>query len=128
MPTSNETLNEIVEAGKRAHGDEANSTEMLDYQNLADLHADQLAAELLRRQWRPIETAPFNQNVLVATKRRQICFAIKDKNPRGIIHWWAYGMTTLYGDEEPTHWQPLPAPPDEARELVELLTPDKEGT
>ncbi len=65
--------------------------------------------------WRPIETAPEGKDILVYCRETGECFVV----------FWALQMETKQGDwviarandgtcficKNPTHWQPLPAPP-----------------
>lgn len=64
-----------------------------------------LQAELAKRQWQPIETAPKN--------KQAICFSPAKHGRNSLAEW----MRIQYLDETPfripTHWQPLPEPPKE---------------
>lgn len=60
--------------------------------------------------WQPIETAPLDGTVVLVrfTKNRgRMPCAITASNPTG-IQWWS----PLVGAVKPTHWMPLPAPPE----------------
>lgn len=58
--------------------------------------------------WRPIETAPKDgTEVLVYVPRRLGAIYAAASNPTG-NQWWARNM----GDLRPTHWMPLPTPPE----------------
>jgi hypothetical protein len=79
--------------------------------------------------WRPIETAPENQTVLVypSGRARTVTIGWREKtmgkkwvNGRETIGWFSYhaelacmrGECALeYDDIWPTHWMPLPDPP-----------------
>ena len=58
--------------------------------------------------WQPIETAPELTDVLVYSPKWgvPIC-AIKRRNGAGTWHGFGQGLIA-----DPTHWRPLPAPPD----------------
>ena len=72
-----------------------------------------LRAEWERRQWQPIETAPESGAVLVCCNRLPDGKPYQSdvyqawRNPQSIGGWerWTQGFP-------PTHWMPLPAPPD----------------
>lgn len=63
--------------------------------------------------WRPIETAPRDEYVLVFRAgvsegaASRICIGLM--RPRG--RWVAASNAILAGRGAPTHWQPLPEPP-----------------
>jgi hypothetical protein len=57
--------------------------------------------------WRPIETAPKYQRVLVNCRRWGVTEAMKYHQ----AGWKAFGVGGVYGCE-PTHWMPLPSPPE----------------
>ena len=56
-------------------------------------------------EWRPIETAPQWAHVLLWFPRGQHVIALMGNSP---THWEAVGYM---GDDDPTHWMPLPDPP-----------------
>jgi hypothetical protein len=77
-----------------------------------------LAASPPQSGWRDIESAPHGKIILL--------FAVTDRSDKGVINWkMATGSTPFYGpvewrwdgyqlrewDVKPTHWMPLPAPP-----------------
>ena len=64
--------------------------------------------ELKRMEWQPIETAPDATHVLVFLPNYGINVAIQTKHPQG-DHWWLRDHSEYC---YPTHWMPLPAPPD----------------
>jgi hypothetical protein len=130
MSTKPETLNEIVEAGKRMEAAARDSQEWwraaAELGELVLTHGPHLAAELLRlraeRTWQPIDKAPQdgteflgywdNDDLHVVSIRAGQCYRQMDRD--------AWAMPTL--------WMPLPELPDEARELAEILKPKSEGT
>lgn len=64
------------------------------------------------RGWRPIETAPRDHFPrLVVAKNWPICVAFLDV----CWEWWPVPATKPL-DWTPTHWQPLPPPPEAARD------------
>jgi hypothetical protein len=70
-------------------------------------------------EWQPIETAPKNRDVLLFCPRRGIVCGEWNtdryaKNPRP---YWSNDRERMFGtretrDDQPTHWQPLPLPPN----------------
>lgn len=84
------------------------------------------------QEWQPIETAPKDKtNVIVAVPTQymdgyHVGEAYFDPEHYGGGDWWWSG--TYYGDyhagpisdvnwHEPTHWMPLPSPPDSKEEV-----------
>ena len=65
-------------------------------------------------RWRPIETAPKDgTEVLVFVPPNRLSvnpFVAQARNPTG-AQWWARRV----GSIKPTHWMPLPDPPEEER-------------
>lgn len=64
------------------------------------------------REWQPIETAPKNKAVLLAKGRRvgEGCY-IDYPDGDGHSGWfWADDRDPM--ENVPSHWQPLPAPPN----------------
>lgn len=59
-------------------------------------------------EWRPIETAPIAKNVLVAVGKKVTYAALYEGKKQG---WWGYDGSPL--KTQPTHWMPLPKPPEE---------------
>lgn len=67
-------------------------------------------------EWMLIESAPVNESVLVYIPNAEhygagIYRAIKNKYDKT---WSTFGMSVgrACGDRQPTHWMPLPAPPE----------------
>lgn len=66
-------------------------------------------------EWRPIETAPRDGTAILAAKPNRIgvvLYPIRARDQDG--RWQAYfgdGDWRSY-DPQPTHWMPLPAPPE----------------
>lgn len=60
-------------------------------------------------EWQPIDTAPTERPLLVAWRHGaiwQMTTAIHTSAPR-LAGWWAWGSHRV----NPTHWMPLPEPP-----------------
>ena len=82
----------------------------------SDLVADLLAAAkaVEEGEWRGIASAPKNEYVDIWAAGRRIPNAIRMpialSSP--IWRWWSIGGMVL---EEPTHWRPIPAPPEVTR-------------
>lgn len=77
--------------------------------------------------WQPADTAPFNESVLVFVPNLEhygpgIYRAIRVNMGTG-IRWtstaWASGRD-FSGDAQPTHWMPLPEPPDLEQQAEKL--------
>lgn len=76
---------------------------------------DRLRAELAKRQWQPIETAPKDgdTNILIG------CFGKHWHGEQFIVFYdndkpkypWQTPDGISYHQDAPTHWMPLPAPP-----------------
>lgn len=66
-------------------------------------------------EWQPIETAPVNVPVLVAVPaaaKSVVGEAMLHDHGDGLEWWWANEYREYHADEIfPTHWQPLPEPP-----------------
>jgi hypothetical protein len=60
--------------------------------------------------WRPIETAPEAQMILLASDQGGVYMACWRKEPD---QWCKAGHTMPYLPANWTHWMPLPAPPAE---------------
>ena len=67
---------------------------------------DRVAAALGARQWRPIETVPQGVIVLMCNMK-----AGEVRN-WAFVDWMVDGKCCGNRFHEPTHWQPLPAPPN----------------
>jgi hypothetical protein len=68
-----------------------------------------LQAELAKRQWQPIETAPKDgTDILVWDGRERFVVFYY----RGASHWLMNCGSTCI-EINPTHWQPIPEPPKE---------------
>lgn len=67
--------------------------------------------------WRPIESAPINVNVLIYCPmaaddyRVMICTLLKFYGDPARPEWCLVSDTAPAIDVTPTHWQPLPDPP-----------------
>ena len=68
--------------------------------------AAEAAAIRERLAWRPIETAPSGSEVLV--RNGSIWIATKKGN-----EWRVFSPRGDFSINNPTHWQPLPEPPNE---------------
>lgn len=72
--------------------------------------------------WRPIETAPRDGTcvlLLITNSKRRISTGRWDsqeyhKKPRPFWHvdMWSFGGPETHRGVQPTHWQPLPGPPE----------------
>lgn len=75
--------------------------------------------------WQPADTAPFNESVLVFVPNLEhygpgIYKAIRVNMGTG-IRWLSTAYATgrdFTGDTQPTHWMPLPEPPQVQREFA----------
>lgn len=72
--------------------------------------------EAEERAWRPIETAPEDENVLVATEGGHVDAAFWTDDGDGPKWWWLvsaneYAKHPLHPNLVPTHWMPLPKHP-----------------
>lgn len=70
-------------------------------------------------QWQPIETAPEDENVLVATTGGWVDTAFWTDDGDGPKWWWLisaneYAKHPLHPNLIPTHWMPLPKHPEAA--------------
>lgn len=96
-------LRQIADASKRADGSDIPLGQQLRTAADALDAKDKRIAELQAGGWQPIETAPTNVDILVAGpldgRWSFSVYRIRDK-------YWREDW-----DAEPTHWQPLPAPP-----------------
>jgi len=92
-----------------------------------------IIASAFRPQWQPIETAPKDASVLVTFTRGDIPEGQKSMPGVMVAYWDAYyaeggnghdgvgnGWTDAHSGEQchlhyghPTHWQPLPVPPED---------------
>lgn len=59
-------------------------------------------------EWQPIETAPNDEGILVAYDSGIISLVDADDND---FCWRPYDGIRTPGREAPTHWMPLPDPP-----------------
>lgn len=79
----------------------------------------QAAAALQRSEWLPIETAPEDENILVATTGGHVDTAFWTDDGDGLKWWWLesankYAPHPIHPDLVPTHWMPLPKHPEAA--------------
>jgi hypothetical protein len=73
-------------------------------------------------EWQPIETAPRDSTVVLVYRADAGVFTAWFTNPGFALglpddewtedEWWSTDGTDLQGDLMPTHWMPLPAPPN----------------
>lgn len=68
--------------------------------------------------WRPIETAPSERRVLINCQRFGVTEGFRYQSG-----WKSFGANGSYG-AEPTHWQPLPAPPVSTAPRVGTISPE----
>lgn len=76
-------------------------------------------------EWQPIETAPKDgKPLLTFGSLHDDNGADMGETPRVQYSRWDYKTSTWYSDEwgthQPTHWQPLPAPPAAQRDMQEV--------
>lgn len=73
------------------------------------------------QNWQPIETAPRVTRVLVTTAERDGIVDIARQDHQGNDVWvWVTddhesAATGYFDDDEPTHWMPLPKPPEQPK-------------
>ena len=87
---------------------------------LNDAYAEGRKDEAEEHAWRPIETAPEDENVLVATTGGWVDTAFWTDDGDGPKWWWLvsannYAKHPLHPNLVPTHWMPLPKHPYGAR-------------
>jgi len=97
----------MVDAGYQA---------MFNHDNVVDIYASMLAAAPPVDGWQPIETHDgSNSYVLIAEPTGFVCMARLLDDGQG---WWERNNdpTDHWGGEcDPTHWMPLPQPPNNER-------------
>lgn len=64
--------------------------------------------------WQPIETAPEDEPCLIATKCGTVGEASMLLNDDREPVWFWAGDIAVHSNHQPTHWQPLPPPPEGA--------------
>lgn len=81
----------------------------------------ELARRLKEREWQPIATAPkTSQSILVHCAERRNTFTVTwDKDGHRGGEWRVFGGYPLH--ETPTHWCPLPEPPQSALNALDAL-------
>ena len=62
--------------------------------------------------WQPIESAPKDQEILVYTRTWGPIVALLSEEFGAWLSRMQVPVSIGEEDEKPTHWQPLPAPPD----------------
>ena len=101
---NHETLYELTDGKGKFWMYPKQSTERLNRPNAFDAAALRLAVP----EWRPIETAPRDELILVGpTKRMGICVAMHHSRDG----WVTETTGDWFGIYTPTHWMPLPAAP-----------------
>lgn len=97
----------------------------------SEVSTDRMVWQLRSIVWQPIETAPINESVLVYIPNAEhygegiyraiwieSSWLMNGKKPR---HWqttgWHHGRDVC-GDTQPTHWMPLPEPPESQTEVA----------
>ena len=84
---------------------------------LAKIDAAIAALQAEPQGWRPIESAPEDKNILVATAGGHVDAAFwTDEDGEGRKWWWLlsaneYAKHPIHANLIPTHWMPLPAHP-----------------
>jgi hypothetical protein len=96
MMASEEEIEAATKAIEDAYGD------VLDIQSEPIAKAALEAAERVR--WQAIETAPKDGDLILC--------ASSPEEVRMSTGRWAEGYWLWGHEEEPTHWQPLPSPPE----------------
>ena len=65
-------------------------------------------------EWKPIETAPYDQRAVLAAHSKSGIIAVAWRNAVGSDRYGRYGEHDgRYW--KPTHWMPLPPPPENPR-------------
>jgi hypothetical protein len=85
-----------------------------------DVHSVEAAEREDNGGWQPIETAPYEVNVLTFWGGNEM------RNPKIIVNTKNGGLTLgrrdlwwcSLPDQQPTHWMPLPAAPTEGKHLT----------
>jgi hypothetical protein len=77
----------------------------------------EIKGEAEEHAWRPIETAPEDENILVATTGGWVDTAFWTDEGEGRQWWWLvsankFAQYPIHPDLVPTHWMPLPKHPD----------------
>ena len=57
-------------------------------------------------EWLPIETAPKKSDLVLLFNNGEVVMGFKVPSRR---KWWIFGLDDLF---KPTHWMPLPPPPE----------------
>lgn len=124
---SNEELSltlkrEATESQERTNRMTANLYEITDSLTASQREVERLRAEV-GGVWEPIETAPINESVLIYIPNAEhygegIYRGLQvesDWLPDKPRHWMTNGMSIGRdcGSRQPTHWMPLPSPPEE---------------
>ena len=65
-----------------------------------------------RAAWRPIETAPRDGTPILVAIAGDEFRPMLVQSPRAKSRWHVVGSESRVLTKEPTHWRPLPAPPD----------------
>jgi hypothetical protein len=63
--------------------------------------------------WQPIETAPRETDVLLFVPREAVSYVVAGLFNNGEEDGWSSALREMmWLDHEPTHWMPLPDPPE----------------
>jgi len=73
---------------------------------------DGLRAKLAEQEWLPIETAPRDGTPILVAIAGDEFRPMLVQSPRAKSRWHVVGSESRVLTKEPTHWRPLPAPPD----------------
>lgn len=89
-------------------------------QALHDAYAEGRKDEADERAWQPIDTAPEDENILVATQGGYVDTAFWTDDGDGRKWWWLesankYAPHPIHPNLVPTHWMPLPKHPGAAQ-------------
>ena len=96
---------------------EADDAQCLEQSHIEQARAAIAALQAEPQGWRPIESAPEDKNILVATAGGHVDAAFwTDEDGEGRKWWWLlsaneYAKHPIHANLIPTHWMPLPAHP-----------------
>jgi hypothetical protein len=92
------------------------STAITPYEHRLVATLDDLTARLAQFEWRPIETAPSEEAILVYGGDCEYAASASKYIEDDEELWLIDGAQNAHGEiARPTHWMPLPKPPEEPK-------------